>query len=44
MTNEQLLHENAMLREVIQDLVEENNHLRSKLYNIELYINEYERN
>lgn len=43
MNNEQLLYENATLREVIQDLVAENNHLRQKLYNIELYINEYER-
>lgn len=44
MNNEELLYENAMLREVIRELTEENNHLRSKLHNIELYINEYERN
>lgn len=44
MNNEELVLENKALREVIQDLTEENNHLRSKLYNIELYIKEYERN
>jgi len=42
--NEELVLENKALREVIQELKAENNHLRSKLHNIELYINEYERN
>lgn len=42
MNREQLLCENKMLREVIQDLNEEIEHLRHKLHSIELYIKGYE--
>lgn len=43
MNNQELMMENAMLREIIQEQSEEIEYLESKLYNIELYIKEYER-
>ena len=44
MTKEQLLSEISMLREVIQELSAENEQLRTKIYNIEMYIKGYEEN
>ena len=43
MNKEELLYENAMLREIIREQNEEIEHLQGKLDNIELYIKEYER-
>lgn len=44
MNNTELMMENAMLRDIIQEQSKEIDFLESKLYNIELYIKEYERN
>ena len=44
MNNEELMLENSALRKIVQELTKENKRLKSKLHNIELYINEYERN
>ena len=44
MNNEELLYENAMLREIIREQSEELERLEQKLYDIELCIKKYEGN